>query len=300
MNVLVTGASGFIGSHLVRKLMDEGENVVSLIHDCPVWTKWLSESVKPSTKAHGTILDLHFLKRVINQYSVDTVFHLAAQSIVKRAYNDPINTYHVNVMGTVNLLEACRQLDVERILIQSTDKVYGNKIGAAVEDRLIPTEAYGTSKICTDVIAQTFTETYDMPISIARCCNVYGYDWNKRIIPNTIRSCLSGADPLIFRDDYSKRQYIHVDDVVRALKSCLSDTRHIYNVATKDVITQEEVVLKILSFFPSLKPKYVDKPSLKEIKSQSMKTNIHPSRWKPEISFHEGVKRTINSFREYA
>jgi len=125
MRIFITGATGFIGSHLCKFLKDRGEEVVSLIHDCIIWTPWLEESVKPTIKVHGDVRDFHFLKRVINQYEIDAVVHLAAQSIVKRAYKDPVNTFDINVVGTVNVLEACRQLDVEKVIVQSTDKVYG-------------------------------------------------------------------------------------------------------------------------------------------------------------------------------
>jgi len=113
MTVLITGATGFIGSHLVREYSKLGEKVVAVVHDTPVWTKWLTEALSGAVLVQGDVRDFRFLMRVINQYSVDTVVHLAAQAIVKRAHRDPINTYDINVMGTVKVLEACRQLGVE-------------------------------------------------------------------------------------------------------------------------------------------------------------------------------------------
>lgn len=297
MSVLITGASGFVGSHLARYLIGQGEKVVSLVHDSFSWNRWVKESLKSTIKVKGDIRDLNFLKRVLSHYEITTVYHLAALSIVKHAWKDPVNTFDVNVLGTVKLLEACRQLNVEKILVQSTDKVYGNKIDAQIGSPLIPTEPYGSSKICTDIAAQTYALTYDMNITIVRPCNIYGYDWNNRIIPNTIRACLRKESPTIFKNDRSKRQYIYIQDVLDALKY-LSTKEYLgkYNVASEAILDQEEVVLKILSFFPSLKPRYIEKGEMYEIKSQSMKTSL----WKLQFSFEEGIKRTIETFREYS
>lgn len=298
MTVLVTGASGFIGSHLVKRLTDDDEKVVSLVHDSPVWTRWLKESVKPTIKVHGDIRDSHFLRRVLNQYEVDKVYHLAAQSIVKRAYKDPVNTFDINVMGTVKLLEACRQLDVEKMIIQSTDKIYGNQIDATLESPLRATEPYGSSKIAADVAAQTFAETYGMNIVISRSCNCYGYDLANRIVSNTVRSCLRGESPVIYKDDKSERQYIYVKDLVDALKHLMDHTvPGICNICTSDVLNQEEVVLKILECFPQLKPRYVEKPDIKQIRSQSMTPVL--LNWGPRYSFKEGIGLTIVTFRTY-
>jgi len=299
MTILVTGATGFIGSHLVKRLREEGEKVVSLVHDCLIWTKWLKKSMKHTIRVHGDIRDFHFLKRVINHYEVSHVFHLAAMSIVKHAYKDPISTYEINVMGTVKLLEACRQLDVEWILVQTTDKIFGNQRGATVDSKYIPTEPYGTSKICCDVIARSFAETYGMNIIITRCCNVYGFDWNNRIIPNTIRACLRGESPIIYKNDKSERQYIYIDDVIesfiRLFRGEYKVSTNMVNIATPEVLTQEEVVLKILEFFPGIKPRYVEKPGIKQIKSQSMVPTL-PLEYTP---FDEGIQLTIRAFRKY-
>jgi len=297
MSVLISGASGFVGSHLARCLVSQGEKVVSLVHDCVGWNKWIQESLKSTVRVSGDIRDIHLLERVLNHYEVDTVYHLAAQSIVKHAYKDPINTYDVNVMGTVKLLEACRQLDVERVLVQSTDKVFGNKRGANVDDQFIPTEPYGTSKICVDVAAQSFALTYGMNVIVTRCCNIYGYDWNNRIVPNTIRACLRGESPIIFKDEKSERQYLYIDDAtdsfINIMKGKYRFSGNIVHVATPEVKNQEEVVLEVLKHFPSLKPQYVEKPKLKEIAVQSM----IPALPLEYTTFEEGIELTINAFR---
>jgi len=296
MTVLITGSTGFIGSHLVKEYVELGEKVVAVIHDTPVWTKWLTEALDGAILVQGDIRDGAFLRRVMNQYDVDMVVNLAAQSIVKKAWRDPVNTFDINVMGTVQVLEACRLLEVEKVLIQSTDKVYGNQRSAIPESHLIPTEPYGTSKICSDVIAQCYMNTYDMDILIPRCCNVYGLDSNNRIIPNTIRACLQKQSPIIYREDKSLRQYIYIRDVVDTFIYLLETRKTgVVNIATPECLSQEEVVLKILEFFPDLEPRYIEKPRIKEIKNQSMVPD-YPENYTP---FDDGIQYTIHAFKKY-
>jgi len=304
MMILVTGASGFIGSHLCKKLTEKGEKVIAQIHNW-VPSKWLSEALRNCIKVRGDIRDFAFLRRIIARYEISRVYHLAAVSIVKTAFRDPINVFDVNVMGTVKLLEACRQIGVKKVIVQSTDKVYGEQENAVVwKTPLIPTEPYGTSKICADVIAQSYTKTYGMNIIITRPCNTYGFDLSNRIVPNTIRACLRGQSPIIYKNDKSKRQYIYVEDLTSALiylmehePSWITSQLNAVNIATEDILDQEQVVLKILEFFPELEPRYVEKPRLKEIKSQSMIPSDFG--WKPKYSFGEGIELTIGKFKRY-
>lgn len=296
-NIFITGIQGFIGSHLAKKMIEEEHNVIGLIRDCQK-TKWLKETLKGCITVRGDVTNFRVLKRVLNQYQIDWCIHLAAHSIVKTAYRDPIETFSTNVMGTVVLLEACRQLEIPKILVQSTDKVYGDQMDAKTFSHLKPTEPYGTSKICADLAAQTFINTYDMNIAITRMCNVFGFDWNNRIIPNTIRKCLKGNSPVIFKNDGSKRQYIYVADAVDALVHVCNFSTGIQNVATKYILTQEEVVKHVLRFFPKVHPRYVEKSGLREIKSQSMQLQVSPP-WKPRFTFDEGVERTIEAFKKW-
>jgi nucleoside-diphosphate-sugar epimerase len=245
---------------------------------------------------------------VLNQYDISDVYHLAAQSIVKRAWKDPIGTFDINVMGTVKLLEACRLLDVKNVIVQSTDKVYGNQMNADLNCNLKPTEPYGTSKICEDYIARTFNITYGLKILTVRCCNIFGYDWNNRIIPNTIRACLKGESPVIFEDDASVRQYIYIDDVTEILQRLMEEMKMpdaelwhpLVNVGAPIILTQEEVVLKILSTcFPNtfIKPHYIKKPEILEIHSQSM---AHYRQAENPTTFENGIMKTVTAFRRYS
>lgn len=296
--ILVTGATGFIGSHLVNRLRKEHEEVLSMVHDSPVWTKWLAEAVKPTRKVRGDIRDTHFLRRVLNQYDVSEVYHLAALPVVAKAQKDPVNTFDVNVMGTVKLLQVCREMHVEKVLVQSTDKAYGEGLDKTVSDPLKPVEAYGLSKACQDWIAQYFMNICNMKIIITRPCNAYGYDLNPRIIPNTVRACMQGEKPVVWKWEESKRAYIYVEDLVDALVYLMANhEKGIFNIATRDVLTPEEVVKTVLKFFPFLEPKYETREKPTEICQQSLRMN--PFGWGPRYSFQEGIKLTIEKYMRY-
>lgn len=297
MNIFVTGSTGFIGSHAINELKKE-HKIVILTRDV-FWNKWLKEVCQGCTRVNGDILNFRLLKRVLNQYEIDQVYHFAAHAVVKTAYRDPITCFSTNVMGTVNILEACREVDVDKILVMSTDKIYGNKMEAETTSPLVPTEPYGTSKVCQDMIAQTFLKTYGMHILVPRACNAYGYDLSNRIVPNTIRACLKGENPIIFEGEETKRQYIYVMDLCEAIVHLMKHASYkgVYNIATDDVLTQEEVVKTICQFFP-VSPRYVEREKpLREIKSQSMVCSGFG--WKPQYSFKEGIEETIEQFRKY-
>jgi nucleoside-diphosphate-sugar epimerase len=297
--IFVTGASGFIGSHLVKYLSEKGYDVAGLIHSYK-HSKWLEAALANCTLFRGDIEDFLTVKTTLNDWNPDCIIHLAAKSIVKRAYKDPVGTCLTNIMGTVNVLEACRNLGIKRVVVQSTDKVYGDTLDATIISPVRPTEPYGTSKCCVDLLAQTYMDTYGLKVVISRMCNAYGYDISDRIIPNTIRKCLQNESPVIFSGDSSKRQYIYVMDGCAALEFLAIEpwVKGIFNIATPDVLSQEEIVLKVLEFFPGIAPKYVDSPKIKQIKSQSMSCTA-PAYWKPKVGIKEGIKLTIAEFKKW-
>jgi len=302
ISVLVTGASGFIGSHFASE-MKKANRVIVLVRDVipSPWANWLNQALDGCVLVRGDILDANLLRRILAEYSVDSVVHFAAQSLVSVALKDPKTTFYINIEGTVNLLEACRQTDIEKIYVQSTDKVYGERTDAKEEDPLVSTGIYESSKSCQDLVAQAFAETYGLNIIIGRASNTYGYDLAKRIIPNTIKSCLRGEPPIIFQEEHTLRQYIYVEDLVDAIAHLtMKKANGIYNIATDDILTQEQVVTKICKYFP-LTPKLVkrDKP-LKEIQKQSVNwSKLKAFGWKPKHSFEEAIKITIERFRKY-
>ena len=300
MNIFVTGASGFIGSHLVNHL--KGKNkVVALYRDVhpPPWQTWLAEALEGCTLVRGDIQDDKTIRRVLAKYQIDQVYHLASQAIVSSAVKDPFGTFQTNVLGTVDVLEACRQVGVEKILVMSTDKVYGNKMDATESDPLISTGPYETSKTCADLIAQAYMKTYDMSIVIPRSCNAYGFDLSPRIVPNVVRSCLRGEPPVVYEGEETLRQYVFVNDLCEALTHLTKHQsyRGVYNIATSNLLTQKQVVLEICKYFP-LSPRFIkrNKP-IKEIQSQSMICSQFS--WTPKHTFSQGIQETIQNFKQY-
>lgn len=297
MRTLVTGASGFIGSHMMIDQKGKHE-VVGVVRDF-ISSKWLNNALSNTTLVRGDLTDFNFIKRTLVDYQIDTVIHLAATSIVKTAHKDPINTYMSNVMGTVNLLEACRQTDVDKTLILLTDKLFGDKEDAIPEDVYEPTEPYSASKICQDIVARSYERTYGMNIIRTRSCNVYGLDYNNRIVPNTIRAILRDIPPVIYSGENTQRQYIYVEDLISAINLLLNTQKTgPFNVATEDILTQEEVVLGILEVAGSLLiPEYKERQAPLEIQKQSLK--ISEFGWKPKFTFDEGIEKTISLFRHF-
>jgi len=297
--ILITGSTGLIGSHLVNELKKDHE-IVSLIHNQPRG-RWLKETLDGTTVAQIDIRDTNSLKRIMARYYVDRVIHCAAIAQVKSAFKDPLSTYDVNVMGAVSVLEACRQLEVERVLIMNTDKVYGEKLGATIEDPYQPSEPYATSKICQGFIAWSYMNTYGMDVVIPHSCNAYGLDlFSNRIIPNTIKACLRDERPLIFTNDKSIREYIYVVDLVDVLKFLLLDDEiqpGPYNIATGAVMNQADVVKEVLKHFPGLQPEYKRVKLPPQIQEETMKMSRWS--WTPSWSFDDAIERTVALFEKY-
>lgn len=263
------------------------------------WGKWLADALQQTTIVFGDILNIKVLRRILADYDINHVYHLASQAIVKTALKDPTTTFETNIMGAVNILEASRQIGVDRVLVMSTDKAYGNRLNAEPDDPLVSTGIYETSKSCEDLIAQAYMQTYDMLILIPRACNCYGYDLSPRIVPNTVRSCLRGEPPIAYEGEETERQYIYVEDLCDALIHLTKHTNYkgVYNISTNDFLNQKSVVIEICKFFP-LSPHFIkrEKP-IKELKSNSMVCSNFG--WKPQHTFHEGIKKTIEAFRKF-
>ena len=297
--ILITGASGLIGSHLVNDLKSDHE-VVSIIHN-PPRGRWLREALEGTTQVQADVRDFKAIKRIMARFGITHVVHLGAIAKVKSAYRDPLSVYDVNIMGAVAVLEAARQLEVERTLMMQTDKVYGEKLMATVNDPYQPSEPYATSKICQGFIAWSYIDTYELDVLIPHSCNVYGFDpFSNRIFPNTIKACLRGEQPLIFTNDSSIREYIFVDDLVDALKELLLDSKvkpGPYNIATGAVKNQADIVKEVLKHFPSLRPKYKQVKLPRQIQEQTMKQTRW--NWKPKWSFDDAVERTVALFEKY-
>ncbi len=216
--VFVTGATGLLGSWLVKSLLERNASVVALVRD------WIPESELVRSDAlsqikivRGDLADRDLLERVTGEYEVETVFHLAAQTIVGIANRNPISTFEANIRGTWNLLEACRRSPaVRQVIVASSDKAYGinEELPYSEDTPLRGSHPYDVSKSCADLIAQSYFKSFDTPVCITRCGNLYGggdLNWN-RLIPGTIRSALRDESPIIRSDGSYIRDYFYVAD----------------------------------------------------------------------------------------
>lgn len=218
----VTGAYGFIGGHLTRRLLADGAQVVILRRDRPAHSLIVIEGDEASCDvADGDLSDHNSLLRVLNEYGVTTVFHLAAQAIVAVANRSPLSTFETNVRGTYNLLEAARLAPTtRRVVVASSDKAYGRHEDLPYREdaKLQPAYPYDTSKAAADLIARSYAETYGLPVAVTRLANVYGGgDFNfSRLVPETARAIHAGEAPVIRSDGSPERDFIYADDAVDA------------------------------------------------------------------------------------
>ncbi|MEL6237556.1 MAG: NAD-dependent epimerase/dehydratase family protein [Pseudomonadota bacterium] len=216
---LVTGATGFLGGALVDKLIEQGAEVVALVRDMVPQSRFHSEGLDTKAKVvRGALEDASLMTRVLNEYAVDTVFHLAAQAIVGVANRNPVSTFEANIEGTWVLLEACRQVStVERVIVASSDKAYGDHDTLPYEEHfeLKGRHPYDVSKSCADLIALSYAHTFDMPIAITRCGNLFGpADLNvNRIVPGMCLAAIDGTQPIIRSDGTPVRDYVYVEDI---------------------------------------------------------------------------------------
>ena len=266
-NVLVTGCTGLLGSWLTKSLAEKEANVVGLIRDLVPrsnlnWSGFNNKIIS----VRGEIEDYFLLERTINEYEIDTVFHLAAQTIVTIANRNPISTFKANIEGTWNILEACRRSPlVKRIIVASSDKAYGDQEKLPYDEKT-PLEGrhpYDVSKSCADLICRSYFETYGLPVCTTRCGNFYGGgDLNfNRIVPGTIRSILNNERPVIRSDGKFLRDYFYIKDGVQSymlLAEKMEDKRihgEAFNFSTEQPMTVLEIVDMIrMAMYSDLEP----------------------------------------------
>lgn len=313
-HVFVTGATGLVGSWLVKNLLSAGAQVVALVRDAdPQSEFYRSGDYLRTSIVNGQLEDFATIERAINEHQVDTVFHLAAQPIVGAAYRSPLATFESNIRGTYNLLESCRQLRtlVKRTVIASSDKAYGDQPNLPyTEDMpLQGHQPYEVSKSCADLIAQSYIYTYDLPVTIARCGNIYGggdLNWS-RIVPDTIRSCLRGV-PLVIRSDGKfVRDYLYVKDVCRAYMHLAEhmdepQVRGGFNFSPGKAATVLDLVeiIQHLMGCKHLTP-IIQNTAKGEIYSQYLDSSRAERllNWRPEFTLEQGLSETIGWYHDY-
>lgn len=308
MNVLVTGATGLIGSHLCEKLLADGHGVVALVRD-EIPHGYFHDKVRGHCEeVRGDLSGTELILRAILEYDVEAVYHLAAQTIVRYSSISPVGTFEANIRGTWNLLEACRRAPgVKKVLVASSDKAYGDgDLPYSEGQRLAGKYPYDVSKSCADLIAQSYYHTYALPVVVVRCSNVYGpgdLNWT-RIIPRTIRRALVGDVSLTLRGrGMMKRDYMHVKDAVAGYLAAFENGAcgEAYNFGTGNPVALLYAVEMIFEKLNIPKDFILDQSSESEITHQWIdKTKARKYlNWKPLVEFSDGLDITIPWYREH-
>ncbi len=311
---LVTGATGLVGGWLVRRLLAANADVVCLVRDWVPQSEFVRTHLIDQVKVvRGDVRDQSLLERVLGEYEIDTVFHLAAQTIVTIANQNPISTFETNIGGTWSILEACRRSPaVRQIVAASSDKAYGthDRLPYSEKTPLQGCHPYDVSKSCADLIAHAYAKTYHLPIGITRCGNFYGggdLNWN-RIVPGTIRSVLRGQPPIIRSDGSYIRDYFYVEDGAAAymlLAEHLAAKPELYgeafNFSNELQITVLDLVKIILRILDTDLQPIIKNESRNEIPHQFLDASKARTQlgWQPIFDLEEGLKRTIGWYKEF-
>jgi CDP-glucose 4,6-dehydratase len=310
--VLITGASGLLGGHLLACLLERKANVVAYVRD------WVPQSelvrglwLDRVRVVRGDVRDQETLERVLGEYEIKTVFHLAAQSIVPIANRGPVGTFDTNIRGTWSLLEACRRSSlIEEVVVASSDKAYGAAPVPYREDApLMAVYPYDVSKACGDMIAQSYAKTFNVPVVVTRCGNIFGGgDLNfSRLIPGTIRSVLFNEPPIVRSDGGLVRDYFYVGDAAEAyvllaeqLHERAALRGHAFNFSYGEPLTVLQVVEKILELMGSELEPVVQDTAKHEIEEQWLDSGkaCNELNWAPKVGMDEGMVLTIARYKE--
>jgi CDP-glucose 4,6-dehydratase len=313
--VLVTGAAGLLGAHLCVALLARGANVVGLVRDRAAFSPLQNfGAAQKMTLVFGDIRDQSLIERVLNNYEIETVFHLAAQAIVGAANRNPVETFDSNIKGTWTVLEAARRTPgAPQVLVASSDKAYGahENLPYTEDAPLQGRHPYDVSKSCADLIAQSYAHTYQMPIAIARCGNLFGggdLHWN-RLVPGTMRAIIENTPPLIRSDGTLTRDYLFVEDGARAYLSLaekLAEDETLrgqaFNFGNNAPLSVLDLVQKILQIArrEDLEPRILNEAS-NEIPAQYLDSSRAQQvlGWQPQFSLEEGLEKTLVWYRNH-
>lgn len=310
----VTGATGLVGGWLVQRLVNSGAHVICLVRDgVPRAELFRSGINKHITIVHGDLSDRNCLERVLSEYEIDTVIHLAAQAIVGAANRNPTETFEANIRGTWNLLEACRQIStVRQIVVASSDKAYGDHEVLPYEEHvaLQGRHPYDVSKSCADLITHTYAHTYGLPAVITRCGNFFGggdLNWN-RIVPGTIRSLWRGERPVIRSDGQYIRDYLYVEDGAAAymlLAEQLASNRNLigqaFNFSNETQVSVLDIVRRLQILMGSQNEPDIRNEANNEIRRQylSARKAREILGWSPLFDLDTGLQKTISWYKDY-
>lgn len=314
--VLVTGAYGLLGAWLVKALLADGASVVVIRRDQPTRSALTLMDLEPQvTVVSGDITDDALLSRVLNEYEVETVFHLAAQTLVPTANRAPLCTFETNIRGTWLLLEACRLAGVRRVLVASSDKAYGSHQALPYREAthpLQPVYPYDVSKAAADMLTRSYWHTFGLPVAVTRFANLYGGgDFNEsRLIPEAVSAALAGQPPVVRSDGSPERDFMYVEDAVAAYLAIAAalDRGLGQGEAFNAGGGQHHRVLDVVSLICALAdtgvepdvqgtgtpPGEIDRQWVDYSKLNSL------TGWEPQMTLEEGLTRTIEWHRRHA
>jgi CDP-glucose 4,6-dehydratase len=310
----VTGATGLVGAWTVRRLVALGADVVCLVRDWVPQSELVRSQLLDRVRVvRGDVQDQAELERALGEYEIDTVIHLAAQTIVGIANRNPVSTFESNIRGTWSLLEACRRSPlVRQVVVASSDKAYGDAETLPYDEKtpLKGEHPYDVSKSCADLIARAYAATYALPVVITRCGNFYGggdLNWN-RIVPGTIRSVIRNERPVVRSDGDFVRDYFFVEDGAAAytlLAEKLAVDRTLageaFNFSNEAQVTVSAIVTKILEAMNSPLTPDIRNEATNEIRRQYLDASKARNSlgWSPMFTLDEGLARTIAWYRQF-
>ena len=313
-SVLITGATGLVGSWLTQRLVQAHAEVVCLVRDWVPQSELVrSRTIEQVKVVRGDVRDRDFLERVMGEYEIEVVMHLAAQTIVGIANRNPISTFESNIQGTWNLLEACRRSPlVKSIVVASSDKAYGDQeiLPYSEQTPLAGQHPYDVSKSCADLIAGAYAKSYGLPVAITRCGNFYGggdLNWN-RIVSGTIRSLYRGQAPVIRSDGLYIRDYFYVEDGAAAYMLLAEGLRedpalsgHAFNFSNEIQITVLDLVQRLSKLMNSKLEPVVLNQATNEIRHQylSAEKARRMLGWSPLFTLDQGLQATVQWYERF-
>lgn len=312
--VVVTGATGLLGGWVVEALLERSAHVVALVRDRVPESRFFAEGLcERVVTVRGDVADQETMERLLGEYEISTVFHLAAQTIVGIAMRNPTSTFESNVRGTWAVLEACRRSPlVSAIVLASSDKAYGEQaVLPYLETMPLQGRApYDVSKSCADLIAQSYACSYDLPVCITRCGNFFGggdLNWN-RLVPGTMRDLLQGRAPVVRSDGSYVRDYLHVEDgaaaylhTAEAMMQRANLAGRCFNFSLESPLTVLEMVARIgVATGICIEPNIIGEAT-HEIPAQYLDSTLARTElgWSPVVGLEEGLRRTADWYRNH-
>ena len=313
--VLVTGATGLVGSWLVKELIEQNADVTALIFEQePTSELMRSGDIGKISVRDGDLADLDFICNLVKESESEVIFHLGAQTIVGTALIDPVRTFRSNVQGTWNLLEGVRlnKEQVKSVVVASSDKAYGSaKVLPYNEDFPLKGEGpYDVSKSATDLISQSYAKTYGLPIVIARCGNIYGggdLNWS-RIVPGTIKSLIHNETPVLRSNGKFIRDYVHVEDITHAYLH-LAKSAEFSDICGEAYNFSRDEPLSVIDIYRKISEKicgeFVPPKILDEVKSEIQDQHLNSAKartqlsWESQITLDVGLEKTIDWYQKF-